>query len=330
MRSFLRSAGIATAVAALLLSAACSGSTAGSATNATTGNPPAASGDSAAGTSQGAPSSLTVPTARQKQFGQSYEWEDDLSVTVSEPVFFVPGTYASVQPANGYLKFAVSITNNSVDVYEPNLFSATVQSGNEEGDPVFDIDNDLMVSPSTAILPGRQSTFDVGFSVDNPLDVVMEVSPGFDYDHAFFVTSPGSVPASAAAPAAPAPAEPEPSVPTDAAQSISGDLGLTAPIMNPACDGTGIVLLFASVTPGAYATEIQQALDSYPGSFYLRTDQSCSSLNQATESGDPIYAVYRYAGDDRADVCVVVNATGGGAYGKWLDNTTDPDVSIDC
>ena len=285
MRSFLRSAGIATAVAALLLSAACSGSTAGSATNATTVNPPARIRRFGGGTSQAAPSSrLTVPTARQKQFGQSYEWEDDLSVTVSEPVFFVPGTYASVQPANGYLKFTVSITNNSVDVYEPNLFSATVQSGNEEGDPVFDIDNDLMVSPSTAILPGRQSTFDVGFSVDNPQDVVMEVSPGFDYDHAFFVTSPGSVPAPAAAPAAPAPAEPEPSMPTDAAQSISGDLGLTAPIMNPACDGTGIVLLFASVTPGAYATEIQQALDSYPGSFYLRTDQSLFVL----EPGDRI------------------------------------------
>ena len=109
-----------------------------------------------------------------------------------------------------------------------------------------------------------------------------------------------------------------------------GDLGLTKAMTRPACDGTGIVLLFASVTPGAYAQEIQQALDTYPGSAYLRTDQACSSLNQATSSGDPIYAVYRIAGHDPTQVCAAVNAAGGSAYGKWLDNTTNPDSQIAC
>jgi hypothetical protein len=93
----------------------------------------------------------------------------------------------------------------------------------------------------------------------------------------------------------------------------------------PACDGTGIVLLFASITPGAYASEIEQALDTYPGSSYVRTDQACPSLNQATSSGGPIYAVYRMGG-----LCAAVNAAGGSAYGKWLDNTTDPNSSIAC
>ena len=110
----------------------------------------------------------------------------------------------------------------------------------------------------------------------------------------------------------------------------SGDLGLTVPISRPACDGTGIVLLLASVTPGAYAAEIQAGLDANPGSSYLRTDQACSSLSQATADGNPIYAVYRVAGADQGEVCAAVRAAGGGAYGKWLDNTTSPSSVIDC
>ena len=111
---------------------------------------------------------------------------------------------------------------------------------------------------------------------------------------------------------------------------VSGDLGLSVPMTRPDCDGIGIVLLFASVTPGAYAAEIQAALDANPGSSYLRTDQSCASLSQATADGNAIYAVYRVGGTDQNNVCAAVNAAGGGAYGKWLDNSTSPSAIIDC
>ena len=58
---------------------------------------------------------------------------------------------------------------------------------------------------------------------------------------------------------------------------------------------------------------------------YLRTDQSCRSLSQATAAGD---AVYRVAGTDPAGVCAAVTAARGGTYGKWLDNTTPPTALI--
>lgn len=127
--------------------------------------------------------------------------------------------------------------------------------------------------------------------------------------------------------AAPAPAPVAPAAPAGAVQ---GDLGLSVPMIKPACDGTGIVLLFASVTPGAYAAEIQQALNEFPNSSYLRTDQACPSLTQATAAGDPIYAVYRVAGPNTASVCAGVAAAGGNAYGKWLDNSTPPEARVDC
>lgn len=98
----------------------------------------------------------------------------------------------------------------------------------------------------------------------------------------------------------------------------------------PDCNGTGIVVLFSAVSPSSYAQEVQAALDATPGAGYLRTDQACSSLNPATAEGDAIYAVYRVAGTDQTGVCTAVNAAGGNAYGKWLDNTTSPESRIDC
>jgi hypothetical protein len=131
----------------------------------------------------------------------------------------------------------------------------------------------------------------------------------------------------ATAGAGPAPA---PAAPAAPAGAVQGDLGLSVPMTKPACDGTGIVLLFASVTPSTYAQEIQQALDEFPNSSYLRTDQACPSLTQATAAGDPIYAVYRVAGPNAASVCAAVASAGGSAYGKWLDNSTPPEARVDC
>lgn len=96
----------------------------------------------------------------------------------------------------------------------------------------------------------------------------------------------------------------------------------------PPCDGLGIVLLFSSVSPGAYAAEIGQALNSYPGSCYLRTDQACSSLTQRTDGGNPIHAVYRPAGYSTDAVCSAVNSYCGAAYGKWLDDATAADATV--
>ena len=91
----------------------------------------------------------------------------------------------------------------------------------------------------------------------------------------------------------------------------------------PACDGMGIVVLFSATTPGAYESEVQQALNDHPGSSYLRTDQTCSSLNQSYQ-GNPIYAVYQAAGYDQGGLCAAAGSLGG--YARWLDNSSDPNT----
>ena len=110
----------------------------------------------------------------------------------------------------------------------------------------------------------------------------------------------------------------------------SGDLGLSTPITRPSCDGRGIVVLYSAVTPGAYESEIRTALANNPGSKYMRTDQSCPSLRPRDDNGNVIYAVYRESGYTRSEVCADVASAPGGAYGRWLDTTSDPTELVTC
>lgn len=123
---------------------------------------------------------------------------------------------------------------------------------------------------------------------------------------------------------------PEPGQPSPPPVQGGGDLGLGQPISHPSCNGQGIVILGSVTTPGLYAAGVQRLLDEHPGAFYLRTDQTCPSLRRATAEGNPIYAIFRLGGQTQAQVCAVVNDAGDGAYGKWLNTTTDPEYIIPC
>ncbi|MDG5481246.1 serine/threonine-protein kinase [Mycolicibacterium gadium] len=128
-------------------------------------------------------------------------------------------------------------------------------------------------------------------------------------------------------PDAPAPVPPPPPRPSPRGP---GDLGLPTPISNPACNGQWIAVLGSVTTPGKYQSGVQALLDQHPGASYLRTDQSCPSLRQADEKGDPIYAVYRPAGATVGAACAIVRSTGGGAYAKVLDRFTPAERLVSC
>jgi serine/threonine-protein kinase len=110
----------------------------------------------------------------------------------------------------------------------------------------------------------------------------------------------------------------------------AGDLGLRTPISDPPCDGRTIVVLGNITTPGMYPAGVQGLLDAHPGAYYLRTDQSCPSLRQASDEGNPIYTVFEFAGRSEPEACAGVRAAGGGSYGKWLDYTHNPADPIPC
>ena len=80
--------------------------------------------------------------------------------------------------------FTVTILNGTSKRYDPTIFSTSLQSGAQEGDAIFDSAAGLGGSPNTVLLPGRTAKFRVAYGLLNPADIVLEVSPGFEYDNA--------------------------------------------------------------------------------------------------------------------------------------------------
>lgn len=99
-----------------------------------------------------------------------------------------------------------------------------------------------------------------------------------------------------------------------------GDLGLPTPISSPPCDGRTVAFVYNATSPGSYEQEVADALARYPGSQYLRTDQSCSSLRSDLD-GAAIYGVY-LEGSSSAETCRLKADAGGDAYARRLDETT--------
>ena len=121
-------------------------------------------------------------------FGETWEYTDGVAVTVSAPRPYEPSDTAFPVDAEAYVVFDVTIVNGSDEAYEP-LVITTMQSGNTEAEQVFDSANGLGGPPSTTVLPGREVTFPVGFAVADPGDLVLEITPGFEYQPAIYVSS---------------------------------------------------------------------------------------------------------------------------------------------
>jgi len=109
-------------------------------------------------------------------FGKSYTWDDGVTLTVSKGKNFKPSDYSAVEGANAYRRYTITVVNKSTKPLDLNLTYITVQSNNKEAEQVFDSANDLEGSPSTKLLKGRESEWNVGFGVANSDDVVMEIA----------------------------------------------------------------------------------------------------------------------------------------------------------
>jgi hypothetical protein len=136
-----------------------------------------------AGSNQGSEEPATEPTdaevstgPEELAFGKSYTWEDGITLTVSKPSAFKPSEYTKIEGAKAHMKFTVTVVNKSSGPLDLGLTYITMQSNNKEAEQVFDSENGLEGSPSTKLLKGRESEWDIGFGVANPKDMVMEVA----------------------------------------------------------------------------------------------------------------------------------------------------------
>ncbi len=123
----------------------------------------------------------------QANFGDTWTWEDGTEVTVSKPEPFKPGEYSfGGEGYDDHVKFTVTVQNGTGEALDLSLFYMTMQSGRSEAEEVFDSDSGMEGSPSTTLLDGRSVDFTAGFGVEDPDDLVLELTPSFDHDAAIF------------------------------------------------------------------------------------------------------------------------------------------------
>jgi hypothetical protein len=134
------------------------------------------------------PSEPTEDLPTELKFGQTWEYENGLQVTVGAPKTFTPSDYAETGTQKYNVKFKVTLTNKTGQRFSASSCLVDVESGGVEAEEIFDSERGLNGAPETAVLAGRSTTYYVGFNVKNPKDVVLQIAPDFEYEEAIFTS----------------------------------------------------------------------------------------------------------------------------------------------
>ena len=109
-----------------------------------------------------------------------------------------------------------------------------------------------------------------------------------------------------------------------------GDLAIFgAPMQQPPCDGSYITIVANAVIPDRYTRTVSDALSTYQGSMYLRTDQTCPSL-RGSINGNPIYSIFYGPFSNSADACGARQFGPTDSYVRPLSTTDPPERVVKC
>lgn len=81
-----------------------------------------------------------------------------------------------VEDGSTAVAFTVTVVNKTDDDWMSSAFRATVQSGGEAASQVVDAGNDILY-PADTVPPGESAEFVLLFSVADPEDIAMTVTP---------------------------------------------------------------------------------------------------------------------------------------------------------
>ena len=113
-------------------------------------------------------------------YGESADYEDSVSIVVSEPETFTPSGKATAGGEPEFVMFEVTLTNDSDSPVAATDLSFSVESGGHQAGEVIDPRRDVQGPPSPKIRPGESQTWNVGFGVLDADDVQVEVQAGMD------------------------------------------------------------------------------------------------------------------------------------------------------
>lgn len=133
-----------------------------------------------------------TPTPERPAYGEfggvGFTYDNGITITLSAPAAYEPSDSAFAEgDFDAYVSFDVTITNDSVDPFDPSGLYATMSSGGREAVQSFDSELGLAGQPQTQVLPGRSVTWSEGWGVADPADLTYQIAPSFEYEAALFV-----------------------------------------------------------------------------------------------------------------------------------------------
>lgn len=128
-----------------------------------------------------------APASTTGNIGDTYTWEDGVSVTISQPESFTPDKYFTPKDDSmkDYQKYKITIKNDSDQAVDATLFSMNGISGGKSVENVYG--EDLERAPSAKIQPGKSVTFTSGFLMEDHNDVSFDVYLDYDRDEVTFI-----------------------------------------------------------------------------------------------------------------------------------------------
>jgi hypothetical protein len=132
-----------------------------------------------AGSSEGQPSNSDEQTS-STPFGGTYTYDDGTTLTISQPRSFEPSKRAQAGGEPEFVRFKVTLQNDSDSAIEPANINVTVESDSNQAGEVRDAKNGLNGPPGRRIPPGSESTWALGFGVFAIDDISVHVQTAPD------------------------------------------------------------------------------------------------------------------------------------------------------
>lgn len=122
--------------------------------------------NTASGSPKETATATTAPTA-SGGFGSPLALGNGISLTISAPVSFKPGTFASnYLPGQAANVFDVTLKNGGTAAIDPTTISLAASSGTNTCTDVLDGDNGVSGAPTDPIAAGATSTFKFAIGCD--------------------------------------------------------------------------------------------------------------------------------------------------------------------
>lgn len=133
--------------------------------------------------------SPSFATPAPLKLGETYKFEDGISVTVSEGKDFKPSETAagaSDSTRKVFRKYKVTVKNDSLQSFKIKSSRISAKAAGQDATSVFDSSANLNL-PSGTVLPGKEYSFEAGFAMVKNEDVSVEVSFNFERPEVIFV-----------------------------------------------------------------------------------------------------------------------------------------------